>query len=195
MSDQEKNELFDEMLKDVEEQSKPSLQALNDAKMNELARLVQEQMNIEKTIAEYEECLEKLKEDLRQVSEIKIPDIFDELGFDKIKLKSGEKIEIKRGYAATISEENRAAAFDWLKENNHDDIIKHDVIVKLKKGESEDHTKITEFLEKEGVPYEDKEHIHPATLKAFVNEQMEAGSDIPQDVFKVFPIRKTKIKG
>lgn len=188
------NSIEQDILNDIEEEHS-SLESLNEQRMNKLAQLVQEQITLEETITEYEDCLKELSEKLRLVSEVKIPDIFDELGFDKIKLKSGEVIEIKRGYASTITEENKDAAFKWLEKNEHDGIIKHDVTVKLKKGESDDHKKIVKFLKEAGLTYEDKEHIHPATLKSFVNEQMEQGSDIPQDVFKIFPIRKTKIKG
>jgi hypothetical protein len=180
------------MMEDVQKEKSPL--ELNQMKMEELSMLVKLQIGVEETIADYEEELVILNERLRMISEIKIPDIFDELGFDKVKLKSGQTVEIKRGYAATITEENRTAAFDWLKNTNNDGIIKHDVTVKLKKGESEDHKKIVEFIKKEGLSYEDKEHVHPATLKSFVNEQITNGVDFPMDTFKVFPIRKTKIK-
>lgn len=194
MSNSIDDNILDDIVKDAEE--KPlSFAELNEKRMADLAKLVQEQKNLEETIAEYEEALEELNRKLREVSEIKIPDIFDELGFDQVKLKTGEKVEIKRGFAATLSEENKPAAFKWLEETNNDGIIKHDVTVKLKKGESEEHDEILKFLTEKGFTFEDKQHIHPATLKSFVTEQMEMGSDIPQDVFKVFPIRKTKIKG
>ncbi len=186
--------VLNEIIQDAEE--KPlSFAELNEKRMADLARLVNEQKSLEETIAEYETCLEELNRKLREVSEIKIPDIFDELGFDQVKLKTGEKVEIKRGFAATLSEENKPAAFKWLEETNNDGIIKHDVIVKLKKGESKEHDEIIDYLTKQGYTYEDKQHIHPATLKSFVTEQMEKGADIPQEVFKIFPIRKTKIKG
>jgi hypothetical protein len=165
-----------------------------DKKLGLLAELVREQRDIENTISDYTSEIEELLKKLKDVSEFKIPDLFDELGFDKITLKDGSKVEVKRGYAATITEENFVAAFNWLKETENDGIIKHDVIIKLKKGETEEHKKIIETLNEQGLTYEDKEHIHPATLKSFVNEQMTKGSDIPQDVFKIFPIRKTKIK-
>ena len=186
------NNVLSEMMEDVQKEKSPL--ELNQMKMEELSMLVKLQIGVEETIADYEEELVILNERLRMISEIKIPDIFDELGFDKVKLKSGQTVEIKRGYAATITEENRTAAFDWLKNTNNDGIIKHDVTVKLKKGESEDHKKIVEFIKKEGLSYEDKEHVHPATLKSFVNEQITNGVDFPMDTFKVFPIRKTKIK-
>lgn len=185
------NDLLNEMVEDSQVETPKQIY---DKKLGELSRLVIEQKGIEETIAEYESCLEELQKKLKDVSEFKIPDLFDELGFDKITLKDGSKVEVKRGYAATISAEHKEAAFDWLKKNEHDGIIKHDVIAKLKKGENEEHEKIIAFLNKEGLTYEDKEHIHPATLKSFINEQMEKGSDLPQEVFGVFPIRKTKIK-
>lgn len=184
--------LLSDMANDSEEIKKSFV--LNDELLTTLAELVNKQISIEETITEYTECLEKLNEDLKAISEFKIPEIFDGLGLSEIKLKDGRKVSIKRGYAATISEDNKEACFEWLKETNNDGIIKHDVTVKLKKGESDDHKKIVEFIQKEGLSYEDKEHVHPATLKSFVNEQITNGVAFPMDLFKVFPICKTKIK-
>ena len=41
--------------------------------------------------------------------------------------------------------------------------------------------------------YKLKEAVHPQTLKAFVREQVEKGSDIPVSLFNIFSGFKAKI--
>lgn len=146
--------------------------------------------NIERT----EEVLKELCRNRDKIQMESIPDLFDELSMSKFVLDDGTGVEVKRGFVGSVTEETRLKAFKWLEKNGHDAIIKHDFTVKLKKGEKEQAKEIREDLELLDVPYSEKEHIHPQTLKAFINEQMENGADIPQDAFNIFPIRKAIIK-
>jgi ferritin len=45
-----------------------------------------------------------------------------------------------------------------------------------------------------GVSYKDKNFVHPQTLQAFVKEQIENGAEFPTELFKVYPLRSTKVK-
>ena len=62
------------------------------------------------------------------------------------------------------------------------------------KFETKEYETLLNELNKLGVSYVDKSYVHPMTLKSFVKEQINAGADLPQEQFSVFPIRKTKIK-
>ena len=168
-------------------------QVTND-KLEELSQLVHKFKELEDAIEEEEEYLKKLKEDADALGMGKIPDLFDSLGLSEIKLKTGEKVEIKRDFAATITAEKQEGCFNWLKEHGHDGIIKHDVVTTIKKGETEEYSKLLNALNTLGISYTDKSYVHPMTLKSFVKEQINAGADFPQEQFSVFPVRKTKIK-
>ena len=110
-----------------------------------------------------------------------------------MRLESGEKITVKREYAASITAEKQGEAFRWLRENGHEGIIKHDLAVNLKKGEEQEFTRLIKVVDELGLTYTDKEFVHPQTLKSFVKEQISSGSNLPLETFSVFPVRKTKI--
>jgi hypothetical protein len=179
--------LLNEMGKDAEKG-----QVTND-KLEELSSLVLKFKELEEAISAEEEYLKKLKEDYDAIGMGKIPDLFDSLSLSQLKLKTGETVEIKRDYATTITEEKREGCFNWLKEHGHESIIKHDVVTTIKKGETAEYEKLLASLNQLGVTYTDKSYVHPMTLKSFVKEQINAG-DFPQELFSVFPVRKTKIK-
>ena len=167
---------------------------LDDKKLDELSEKVNRVANLEEQILDAEITLQELNKKYHTLAFEEIPDLFDELGLSQLKLSDGTSITIKRRYLASITEENKGNCFKWLKINNHDSIIKHDITVNLKKGEKKEATKIIGILKKIGVTFKDKEHIHPKTLEAFVKEQIENGEKFPQETFKVFPLRQAKVK-
>lgn len=161
--------------------------------LQQLSTLVQSLQEQEQEVDRITEDLKKAKEKLQEVSMERIPNLFDQLGLSQIKLASGETVEVRRTFAAHISQKNWPAAVKWLRDNGHEAIVKHDVIVKLKKGEEEQHRSLIAQLNDDGFSYADKESVHPQTLKAFVTEQIESGADIPMDTFGVHPVRTTKV--
>jgi predicted DNA-binding antitoxin AbrB/MazE fold protein len=163
-------------------------------KLEELANLLDKRTECERAIAYLEEHLREQNDKFHELDSLKIPDLFDELGLKKLTLKDGRVVEVKLKYAASITEENADSCFDWLTKSGNESIIKHEVKINLKKGEKEEHEKIVKFLNAMAVAYKDKNSVHPQTLAAFVKEQMENGSDFPQELFKVYPLRSTKVK-
>ena len=145
-------------------------------------------------IKEQEKLLKDMQKKEREISGNLIPDLLDEIGLSELKLPSGEKVIVKRDYAAGITGANYEFCMAWLKDNGHESLIKHDVVAKLKKGDDEEHKALVAKLLELGVNFDDKETVHPGTLKAFVREQIEGGVDFPQEQFSVFPVRKTTIK-
>jgi hypothetical protein len=189
------NDLMDLFAADSKEvEKKKELELPENSKMKQLTAMVEEYRDLELKIAEAQVELAKLTEQFNTIGQVRIPDLFDELSLSKLKLTSGQYVEVKRKFSASITAENQAACFEWLQKNGHESIIKHKIDIDLKKGESEEQEKIVDLLEEIGVTYTDKNTVHPQTLLAFVKEQMESGSNFPQELFKVYPLRTTKIK-
>ncbi len=163
-------------------------------KLAELGTLCKSLQEKESEIKGVEEALKILKEQARELSSNKIPDLFDEIGMSEIKLRNGEKVTIKRGFASTISQANKEEAFAWLHAKGHAAIIKHELTTTFKEGDADEKKALEAKLNELGLTYKDKDYVHHSTLKSFVKEQIENGSDIPQDAFGVFPTRETKIK-
>ncbi len=186
-----KANVFDMMAGDSD---KKKTELPSNEKLKELGDLVNKLADLEEKIFNAEEDLKKLNKGYNELSLVRIPDLFDEFGLSKLDLADGTKIEITRKYSASITEKNQTECFTWLRDNEHDGIIKHDITINLKKGEGKEAITITKQLNKLGVTYKDKEHVHPQTLYSFVKDEIEKGTDFPQETFKVFPIRKAKVK-
>lgn len=190
----ESEDMASMLLEDSDDANKTAESMGSMEKLGQLSDLCKKQISIEDKISEAEESIKKLKKELADYRDTKIPDIFDELGMSKFSLTDGTEVLVERGFVGNITAKTQKKAFAWLKKNKHGDIIKHDFTVKMKSGQEEQSKELREELELLGVTYAEKSSIHPGTLKAFVNEQMDQGTDIPQDAFNIFPIRKAKIK-
>ena len=94
------------------------------ANPNELANKVQELKELEDEIANAEASVKKLKEKAKVLSSFEIPEMMKDMNITKLKLKDGEQIEVSNFYSASIVDQD--AAFNWLRNNGHGDIIKND---------------------------------------------------------------------
>ena len=85
------------------------------------------------------------------------------------------------------------SAYNWLRENELDDIIKNEVAVTFGKGED---TRAQELLSLAGLNgYEptQRQKVEPMTLMALYRERVEAGLDMPSDSFNLLIQDETKI--
>ena len=158
-----------------------------------LSDKVIELKNLEDEIENAEESLSKLKEKAKYISNIEVPQMMEEMHITKLKLKDGESVEIKKIYGASIPPENQEQAFTWLRNNGLGDIIKNDITVTF--GRGEDNKAATYAVLARGQGYEpvQKIGVHPQTLKAVVRERLEAGQEMPSDLFKTYAGNSTKI--
>ena len=158
-----------------------------------LSDKVIELKNLEDEIQNAEESISKLKEKAKTLSEYELPKMMEEMHITKLKLKDGESVEIKKIYNGSISPENQDKAFTWLRNNGLGDIIKNDVTVTF--GRGEDNKAATYAVLARGQGYEpvQKIGVHPQTLKAIVRERLEAGREMPSDLFKTYAGNLTKI--
>ena len=150
-------------------------------------------MELENSIAIEEQKLASQKDQLKQISEFCIPEAMLAIGMSEFKLDTGEKVAITKYYSAGITAEKQEDALNWLRANDHSDIIKNKVEVQFGKGEDDIAELTVQLLQQKGLSPEQKTFVHPMTLKSFVKEQGESGANFPQDLFGVFVGNKTKI--
>ena len=158
-----------------------------------LSDKVLELKDLEDEIQNAEESINKLKEKARILSQVEIPLMMHEMHITKLKLKDGESVEVKPFYSASISPENQEKAFEWLRSNGLGDIIKNDITVTFGKGEDNKAAKYADLARGQGFEPIQKVGVHSQTLKAVVRERIEAGLDMPSDIFKTFAGNQTKI--
>jgi hypothetical protein len=164
-------------------------------KLKYLTTMIEKLEGKKAEIKEAEEEVARITDEVRHLSGVVIPGIFEELGVKKITLQNGKEVNIHSEWVGSISEKNSLAAFSWLEDNGHGSIIKKAINIDLKKGESETAKKIQEWLIANKVfNFKEKSSVHHSTLKSFINEQKEKGSDLPDDLFGTFQVKETKIK-
>lgn len=163
--------------------------------MAELSQLVQA-MQVKMAKAEMvEKELAILNKEIRTLSEVKIPEKFLQMKIQSLTMENGAKVTINQVYAANLGD-RAPVAFEWLRDHGLDDIIKHEVKMNFGQGEEDSAQAVVHALRQAGYFVEDKETIHPQTLKAFVKEQIEMGNtEFPMETFGVHIINRTKIKG
>ena len=159
-----------------------------------LSDKVIELKNLEDEIENAEESLSKLKEKAKYISGIEVPQMMEEMHITKLKLKDGESVEIKKIYGASITPDNQEKAFTWLRNNGLGDIIKNDVTVTFGRGEDNKAMAYATLAKEQGFEPVQKETVHAITLKALVRERLEAGHEMPSDLFKIYAGNSTKIK-
>lgn len=151
-------------------------------------------VELERQIAEQEGLLSDMKERFRVVKEETIPMSMQELGLESIKLTSGEMLTVTQEVYASIPVANRQQAYNWLDQHDFGGMIKTLVSAQFDKGEQERAAGVVLALREQGVDAELTQSVHAQTLKAFIKEQMAAGTDIPLDLFGARPTWTTKIK-
>ena len=166
---------------------------MGDASLKALSEKSNQLQKLDDAIKEAEQTLGQLKAEYRELSEVDIPSMLSELGLSEITLKDGNKISTSTYYSARISEDKRDEAFQWLNNNGFGDIVKNTVSVSFGREEDDSARKLVDSLEDNGYATAQKKWVEPMTLKAFVREQVEKGSDLPLETFNVYIGQKTRI--
>lgn len=159
-----------------------------------LAQMARRAKSLEKEIEDFEADLKQKKEQYRKLTEEVIPEALTSMGLKSFRMDDGSSIEIKAFYSASITEARRAEAFQWLRENGYDDIIKNTVSVRFGRNESGLADRAIEILRAAGFPVEQAEKVEPMTLKAWVKEQVEKGREFPSELFGAYIGQKATIK-
>ena len=159
-----------------------------------LADQVEKLEELQKKFELQEDNLKNTKKQIDHLSAEVIPTMMSEMGLSHLKLMDGSSVDVKPNYSASISIANREAAFGWLRENNLGDIIKNEISVSFGRNEDNKAADYAALAEGQGYQPQQKLKVEPMTLKALVRERIEAGKEMPTELFNVFVGNKTTIK-
>jgi hypothetical protein len=159
-----------------------------------LADQVERLETFAKTIEAAEENLKRLKKNYEHLSGEVIPTMMSEMGLSHLKLMDGSSVDVKPHYSATITQANKEAAFNWLRNNGLGDIIKNEISVSFGRNEDTRAADYADLAKSHGFQPTQKLKVEPMTLKALVRERIEAGKEMPTEIFNVFIGNKTTIK-
>ena len=162
--------------------------------INKLADKIKEMQAKQTQLELQEDSVKKTKKDIEHLSGEIIPTMLSEMGLSFLKLQDGSSIEVKTNYSATITQANKEKAFNWLRENGLGDIIKNEISVSFGRNEDNKAADYAELAKGQGLEPMQKLKVEPMTLKALVRERIEAGKEMPTELFNVFIGNKTTIK-
>ncbi len=149
-------------------------------------------LNLE--IEQAEENLKNKKKKQEHISGEVIPTMMSEMGLSHLKLVDGSSLDVKPNYSANITIANRDAAFNWLRQNGLGDIIKNEISVSFGRNEDNKAADYAALAQERGFQPTQKLKVEPMTLKALVRERIEAGKDMPTELFNIYVGNKTTIK-
>ena len=150
--------------------------------------------NLHDKIENNEKTLKDLKKEYQRISGEVIPTMMSEMGLAELKLQDGSHLKVSTSYRATITEANKEAAYNWLRNNGLGDIIKNEISVSFGRNEDNKAAEYAELARSQGLQPTQKMKVEPMTLKALVRERIEAGKEMPTEIFSVYTENKTTIK-
>lgn len=176
------------------EDAATELARVSDSSLRAVADLVRQQLALERRVEDLEQDLKRAQQDLNKISQELLPEALSSHGLSELRMDDGSRVTVSQYIQAHISKEKQDAAFDWLRQHEFDDLIKNVVSLEFGKGEDEAANEVLDMLSQQGFDPVNKQSVHPSTLKAFVKEQIEKGSEIPSDLFGIFIGKKAVIK-
>ena len=159
-----------------------------------LADQVEKLESLQTRLELQEENIKNTKKQLEHLSGEVIPTMMSEMGLSHLKLMDGSSVDVKPNYSANITIANKEAAFNWLRQNGLGDIIKNEISVSFGRNEDNKAAGYADFARGQGFQPTQKLKVEPMTLKALVRERIEAGKDMPTELFNIFVGNKTTIK-
>ena len=177
---------------DFEKDQQDSMKKTNN--IQSLADQVERLESLNARLALQEDNMKSTKKDIERLSGEVIPTMMTEMGLSELKLQDGSHLKVSTSYRATITEANKEAAFNWLRNNGLGDIIKNEISVSFGRNEDNKAASYAELAKGQGFQPTQKMKVEPMTLKALVRERIEAGKEMPTEIFGVFTENKTTIK-
>lgn len=160
-------------------------------KLAEKAVEVEEKL---KEIALLETKLAYCKDQLKHLQEEDMPALMDAMDVSSVTLTNGTVVTLDSSLHASINNDTKDLAFQWLKDNDFGDLIKTELNVKFNRFESNMLPEIKDKVEELKLAYSEKAMVHPMTLKAWAKEQMKEGKQLPAELFGIFIKRVVNIK-
>ena len=183
------------MESDTQERVENPLGNFDDSNLKGVADLAKQIAVQEQTVASKQEELNKAKKELLRLTDEELPSVLTEMGLSGLKLDDGSEVTIKKIFGASIPNDQKEEAHQWLRDNGFGDMVKNIVSVNFGMGEDEQAHAMKKQLQDAGLDPEQVERVHSSTLRAWVKEQTEKGNEFPMELFGAFIAQRAIIKG
>ena len=118
-------------MNDLLNQMKNDSKGMGHNSMGKIGAVANDVADTDKEIHELEDQLKVKKDYKKHLSENVLPNLFAEVGLSELKLADGRHLKVGNYYGASIKDPKKEAAFEWLRNNGHGDLIKNQVSVAL----------------------------------------------------------------
>jgi len=176
-----------------------------------VADLAQKMHDLENEIVDLEKQVKAKKQALTQIAEQDLPDLMQELNIRDFTLTNGAKVEVKEVVSGSIPSNSaidrckddmdkagmqlrQEQCFDYLREQGAGALIKSNVEVQFGREEDDQCNQFVKELQDRKMFYKRNIGVHPASLNSYIREQLEAGKNIPHDLFKLYEGRRANIR-
>lgn len=166
---------------------------LKNSNLEALAEQVKKLQELQNAVLVTEEQLKELKRQSDKISQEVIPTMMHEMNYSSIKLKDGSALEVKPTVLASIFADKKEDAYKWLQDNGYGDLIKNEITVAFGTKENAKAQQYAVLAQGQGFEPSQKLKVEPSTLRGMIRERIEAGLDVPSDIFNVYAGHKTKI--
>ena len=158
-----------------------------------LSRLAEELANAEAQAASVTERLEAIKMRITDLSERQIPELMDSLGVAHFRTTSGFEISVRKTIRASIPVSRREEAMEWLDAHGHGGIVKRNITVGFNRDQEQDAATLESELGERFENVKTDRKVEPSTLRAFIAGQLEAGAEVPLDLFGAWEQRVARV--
>ena len=176
------------------EENAASVEKIDQQGLTSVAALARTIRDKEQLISDLEQTLKEVKKQLIKLTDEEMPSMLAEIGMSSFALDDGSTVEVKQTYGASILVDKRPEAYEWLRDNGYDDIIKNTVACQFGRGEDDQASAFAAFAQQQGYVPDQKTEVHPQTLRAFVKERCEAGEEFPMELFGAWVGQRAVIK-
>jgi hypothetical protein len=185
---------LDHLIDEMQGDSKSDLNLPDDSGLSSVAKIADQIVAKQTEVKTLEEDLKKAKAKLLKLTDEELPSAMQELNISEFKLGDGSQVTLKATYGARISEENRDAAFEWLRQRNEADIIKNTVTVRFNREQDNEAKALVDDLILRQMTPEQKSEVHPGTLRSWAKQRIEDGKELDMNLFGVWVGQRAEIK-
>lgn len=164
--------------------------------LEELLSLCGELENLTENIGVVQGELALLQEKKKAIVEHTLPELFESLGMEEIKLKSGRVVRIKRqtfgSFPKEAEQERYEAVLEYLRKARAENLLKNTVVIDKENTGAVD--RVIDLLKEENISFKVKEDIHPQTYNKFIRESKANDPDFPDEAFGVLEVTTVEIQ-
>jgi len=184
--------LFNDMQKDAVSQ-RTGVESTDTSRLSNVSTLASKIIQMENKVKFLEEELKTSKKELLELTDQDLPAAMEEINMESFTLSDGSEVKVIPTYGGTIRADDRPQAHTWLRDNGYGDLVKNTISANFGMGEDNLAKDFYQSALDRGFQVDKKEAVHPMSLKSWVKEMTENGSEFPSDLFGAFIGKKAKI--